>query len=87
MKGRLYGNMIQIAANPSPFEQAKAHLVKTMFYDELAPFRESSVSKLQGTFVLNWEDIQDDSKPDLRGLLMQKRKRKEVLTAKLGSMP
>ena len=52
--------MIWIAANPSPFKQAEAHLVKTMFYDEWAPSGESSVSKPQGTFVPKWEDIQDD---------------------------
>ena len=34
VKGRLNGRMIQITANLSPFEQAKAHLVETMFYDE-----------------------------------------------------
>ena len=33
VKGRLNGKMIRIAANPSPFEQAEAHLVETMFYD------------------------------------------------------
>ena len=33
VKGRLNGKMICIVANPSPFEQAKAHLVETMFYD------------------------------------------------------
>ena len=34
VKGRLNGRMIRIAANPSPFEQAEAHLVETMFYDQ-----------------------------------------------------
>ena len=29
--------MIRIVANPSPFEQAEAHLVETMFYDQWAP--------------------------------------------------
>ena len=33
VKGRLNGRMIRIVANPSPFEQAEAHLVETMFYD------------------------------------------------------
>ena len=37
--------MIRIATNPSPFEQANVHLVKTMFYDQWAPSGESSVSK------------------------------------------
>ena len=55
VKGRLNGRMIQIAANPSPFEQAKAHLVETMFYDEWA--LSGSLSKPQGTFVSKWEDI------------------------------
>ena len=33
VKGRLNGRMIRIAANHSPFKQAEAHLVETMFYD------------------------------------------------------
>ena len=36
------------------------------------------MSKPQGIFVLRWEVIQDDSKPDLRGLLMRKKERKEA---------
>ena len=51
VKGRLNGKMIRIAANPSPFEQAEAHLVETMFYDQWALSRESSVLKPRGTFV------------------------------------
>ena len=46
VKGRLNGRMIRIVANPSLFEQAEAHLIETMFYDQWAPFRESLVSKL-----------------------------------------
>ena len=57
VKGRLNGRMIRIAAKSSPFEQAKAHLLETMFYDEWAPPSESSVSKLQGTFIPKWEDF------------------------------
>ena len=34
VKGRLNGRMIRIAMNPSPFEQAEAHLGETMFCDE-----------------------------------------------------
>ena len=45
VKGRLNGRMIRIATNPSPFEQAEAHLVETMFYNQWAPSEESSVSK------------------------------------------
>ena len=62
--------MIRIAANSSPFEQAEAHLVKIMFYDKWASSGESLVSKPQGTFVLRWEDIQDDPELDLRRLLI-----------------
>ena len=79
VKGRLNGRMIRIAANSSPFEQAEAHLVETMFYNQLAPLGESSVSKPRDTFVPKWEDIQDDPKPNLRELLARKRKRREVL--------
>ena len=45
MKERLNSRMICIATNPSPFEQAKAHLVETMFYDQWTPSGESSISK------------------------------------------
>ena len=87
MKGRLNGRMIRIAANPSPFKQAEAHLVETMFYDEWAPSGESSVSKPQGTFVPRWEDIQDDPEPDLRRLLMQRKKWKEAPASKSNDAP
>ena len=79
--------MIRIVANPSPFEQAKAHLVETMFYDQWAPFGENSVSKPQGTFVPRWEDVQDDPEPDLRELLAQKKKRKEAPTVEPDEIP
>ena len=79
VKGRLNGRMIWIAANPSPFEQAKAHLVENMFYDEWVQSGESSVSKLQGTFLPRWEDIQDDPEPDLRGLQCKGRRGKKCL--------
>ena len=70
--------MIRIVANPSPFEQAEAHLVETMFYDQWAPSRESSVLKPRGTFVPKLEDVQGDPEPDLRELLAQKKKRNEA---------
>ena len=87
VKGRLNGKMICIAANPSPFEQAEAHLVETMFYDQWAPSGENSVAKPRGTFVPRWEDVQDDPEPDLRELLAQKKKRKEAHAAKLDEIP
>ena len=68
MKGRLNGRMIHIAANPLPFEQVEAHLVETMFYNQWAPSREGSVSKLQGTFVPRWEDVRSDPELDLKGV-------------------
>ena len=81
VKGRLNGRMIRIAANPSPFEQAEAHLVETMFYDQWAPSGESSVSKPQGTFVPKWQVVQSNPEPDLRELLARKKKRKEAPAA------
>ena len=79
--------MVRIVANSSPFEQAEAHLVKTMFYNKWAPFGESLVSKPQGTLMPRWEDIQDDLKPNLRRLLMHKKKRKEAPTLELDNAP
>lgn len=64
--------MIWITANPSHFEQAEAHLVETMFYDEWALSGESSVSKPLGTFIPRWEDVENDPEPNLRELLAQK---------------
>ena len=84
---RLNGKMIRIAANPLSFEQVKAHLVETMFYDQWAPFGESSVSKARGTFVPKWEDVQGDIEPDLRELLAQKKKRKEAPTVESDDTP
>ena len=74
------GRMVRIVANPLPFEQAEAHLVETMFYNQWAPSGESSVSKPRGTFIPKWEDIQSDPEPDLRELLALKKKRKEAPT-------
>ena len=76
-----------IAANPSPFEQAETHLVETMFYDQWALFRESSVLKPRCTFVPKWEDVQGDPEPDLRELRAQKKKRKEALAVELDDTP
>ena len=87
VKGKLNGRMICIAANPSPFEQAKAHLMETMFYDQWAPFGESSVSKPRGTFVPRWEDVQGDAKPNLIELLARKKKRKEASATESDNTP
>ena len=87
VKGRLNSRMICIAANPSPFEQAEAHLVETMFYDQWASSGENSVSKLRGTFVPRWEDVQGDPEPDLKELLARKKKRKEMPAIELDEIP
>ena len=79
--------MIRIAANPSPFEQAEAHLVETMFYDQWALSGENSVSKPRGTFVPRWENVQGNPEPDLRELLAQKKKRKEAPAAEPDETP
>ena len=87
VKGRLNNKMICIAVDPSPFEQAEAHLVETMFYYEWAPSGESLVSKPQGTFIPRWEDVQEDPKLDLRELLMRWKKRKNAPTSELSGTP
>ena len=79
--------MIRIAANLSPFEQAEAHLVETMRYDQWAPSGENVVVKPQGTFVPRWKDVQNDPEPDLRELLGRKKKRKEALAAEPDEVP
>lgn len=87
VKGRHNDRMMWIVANPSPFEQAKAHLVETMFYDKWAPFGESSISKPLRTFVPQWKDVEKDLEPNLRELLSQKRKRRETSTSSSNSFP
>ena len=87
VKGRLNGRMIRIAANPSPFEQAEAHSVETMFYNQWAPSGENSASKPRGTFIPRWKDVQGDPDPNLRELLMRKKKRKEAFAAELDDTP
>ena len=79
--------MIRIAANPSPFEQAEAHLVETMFYDQWAPSGENVVAQPRGTFVPRWEDVQDDPEPDLRELLVRKKKKKEAPAVEPDEIP
>ena len=79
--------MIRIATNPSPFEQAEAHLMETMFYDQWAPCGENSVSKPRDTFVPRWEDVQDDPELDLRELLARKKKRKEAPAVEPDEIP
>ena len=86
-EGKIEWQDDSIAANPSPFEQAEAHLVETMFYDQWAPSRENVVAKPRGTFVPRWEDVQDDPEPDLRELLARKKKRKEAPAAELDEVP
>ena len=48
---------------------------------------ESLVSKPQSAFIPRWEDIQDNPKPDLRELLVQRKKRKEVLALEASDAP
>ena len=87
VKGRLNDKMIRIVANPLPFEQAEAHLVEAMFYNQWAPSGESLVSKPRGTFVTKWEDVQGDPEPNLRELLAQKKKKKEPPAAEPDDAP
>ena len=77
VKGRLNGKPIQIAANPTPFDQSKSHFVEASLYDEITPAGVVSLSKPVGTPLPRWEDIRDDPKVDLRELLEQKKKCKE----------
>ena len=77
VKGRLNGKPIQIAANPTPFDQSESHFIEVAFYNEVAPAREASLVKLVGIPLPKWEEIRDASDADLRDLLEQKRKRRE----------
>lgn len=78
--------MIRIIVKPSPFKQAEACLVETMFYDEWAPSGESSISKLSGMFIPIWDNAENDLELDLRELLSRKRKRREASTSSSDSL-
>jgi len=45
------------------------------------------VSKPQDTFIPKWEDIQDNPEPNLRELLMRRKKRREAPTSESSDMP
>ena len=79
--------MIRITVKPSPFKQAEAYLVETMFYDEWAPSGESSISKLSSTFIPIWDNAENDLELDLRELLSRKRKRREASTSSSDNLP
>ena len=86
VKGKINGSHIRIAANPTPFQQTKAHLVEMTFYDEWASFGKSSMAKPMGTLMPRWEEIEDDQEPNLRELLIQKKRKNEEATRSKGSL-
>jgi hypothetical protein len=76
VKGRLNGRPIQIAFNPTPFDQSESHFVEAALYDEVALAGEASLAKPVRIPLPKWEEIRDAPKADLKDLLEQKRKRR-----------
>jgi hypothetical protein len=77
VKGRLNGNPIWIATNPTPFDQSESHFVEAALYDEVTLAEKASLAKPIGILLPKWEEIKDAPETDLRDLLEQKRKRRE----------
>ena len=73
VKGRFLGKPIRIPANHTPFDLSKAHYFEADFYNEFTPCGEDATLKPIGTPLPDWEVI----KVDLRGILDQKKKKRE----------
>ena len=73
VKGRFLGKPIRIPANHTPFDLSKAHYFEADFYNEFTPCGEDVTLKPIGTPLSDWEVIE----VDLRGILDQKKKKRE----------
>ena len=77
VKGRFNGKPIHIPANHTPFDFFEAHYFEADFYDEFIPCGEDATSKPIRTPLLDWEVIKEELEVDLRGILDQKKKKRE----------
>ena len=77
VKGRFNDKPIRIPANHTPFDLSEAHYFEADFYDEFTPCGEDAMSKPIGTLLPDWEVIEKESEVDLRGILNQKKKKRE----------
>ena len=73
VKGRFLGKPICILANHTPFDLSEAHYFEADFYNEFTPCGEDATLKPIGTPLPDWEVIE----VDLRGILDQKKKKRE----------
>ena len=77
IKGRFLNKPIRIPANHTPFDLFEAHYFETNFYNEFTLCGEDAMSKPIGTLLLDWEVIEKELEVDLRGILDQKKKKRE----------
>ena len=73
VKGRFLGKPIRIPSNNTPFDLFEAHYFEADFYNEFTPCGEDATLKPIGTPLSDWEVIE----VDLRGILDQKKKKRE----------
>ena len=81
VKGRFNGKPIRILANHTLFNLSKAHYFEANFYDEFTLCGEDAMSKLVRIPLPDWEVIEEEPKVDLRGILDQKKKKRECREA------
>ena len=63
------------------FDFFEAHYFEMDFYDEFTPCGEDATSKPIGTPLLDWKVIKEEPEVDLRGILDQKKKKRECREA------
>ena len=77
VKGRFNDKPIRIPTNHTPFDLFEAHHFEADFYDEFTPCGEDATSKPIGTPLPDWEVIEEELEVDLKGILDQKKKKRE----------
>ena len=81
VKGRFLGKPICIPVNHTLFDLSEAHYFEAYFYNEFTPCGEDATPKRIGTPLPNWEVIKKEPDVDLRGILDQKKKKRECKEA------
>ena len=77
VKRRFLSKPICILANHTPFDLSEAHYFEADFYNEFTPCGEDAMSKPIGTPLPYQEVIEKELEVDLRGILDQKKKKRE----------
>ena len=77
VKGRFLGKPICIPANHTSFDLSEALYFEVDFYNEFTLCGEDATSKPIGTPLPDWKVIKKEPKVDLKGILDQKKKKRE----------